>query len=80
MSKVLIEFQNVDKSFPMKEGEVQVLKNINLKIFEGEFVIIFGPSGCGKSTLLHVLLGLEAPTSGQIIFDGKDFYQASEDE
>jgi putative ABC transport system ATP-binding protein len=80
MNKVLIEFQNVDKSFPMKEGEVVVLKKINLKILEGEFVIIFGPSGCGKSTLLHVLLGLEAPTAGQVIFDNKNFYQLTEDE
>ena len=80
MPKVLIEFQNVDKSFPMKEGEVVVLKKINLKILEGEFVIIFGPSGCGKSTLLHVLLGLEAPTAGQVIFDNKNFYQLTEDE
>lgn len=80
MNKVLIEFQNVDKSFPMKEGEIQVLKKINLKIIEGEFVIIFGPSGCGKSTLLHILLGLEPPTAGKVIFDGADFYQKTEDE
>lgn len=79
-NKVLIEFQNVFKSFPMKDREVEVLKNINLKIIEGEFVIIFGPSGCGKSTLLHILLGLEPPTSGKVIFDGFDFYQKSEDE
>lgn len=46
----------------MKEGMVEVLKNINIKIYENEFVIIFGPSGCGKSTLLHILLGLEPPT------------------
>lgn len=80
MAKVLIEFQSVSKSFPMKEGEVEVLKNINLKIYEGEFIIIFGPSGCGKSTLLHILLGLEPPTSGKVIFDENDFYQKTEDE
>lgn len=80
MPKVLIEFQNVFKSFTMKEGEIEVLKNINLKIIEGEFVIIFGPSGCGKSTLLHILLELEAPTKGKVIFDGEDFYQKTEDE
>lgn len=79
MNKVLIEFQSVYKSFPMKEGEIKVLKNISFKIYENEFVIIFGPSGCGKSTLLHILLGLEAPTKGKVIFDGEDFYQKSED-
>lgn len=80
MTKILIEFQSVFKSFPMKEGEVQVLKNINLKIYENEFVIIFGPSGCGKSTLLHILLGLEPPTAGKVFFDGADFYQKNEDQ
>lgn len=80
MNKVLIEFQSVYKSFPMKEGEIKVLKNISFKIYENEFVIIFGPSGCGKSTLLHILLGLESPTQGRVIFDGSDFYQKTEDE
>lgn len=79
-NKVLIEFQKVFKSFPAKDGAVEVLKNISLKIIEGEFVIIFGPSGCGKSTLLHILLGLEPPTEGKVIFNGFDFYQKSEDE
>lgn len=79
-NKVLIEFQNVDKSFPIKEGVIDVLKKISLKIYEGEFVIIFGPSGCGKSTLLHILLGLERPTVGKVIFNNEDLYQKKEDE
>lgn len=80
MNKILIEFQSVYKSFPTKDGQVEVLKDINLKIFENEFVIIFGPSGCGKSTLLHILLGLEQPTKGKVIFKDADFYQKTEDE
>jgi len=61
-------------------GQVEVLKGINIKVNEGDFAIVFGPSGCGKSTMLHCLLGLEKPTDGKIMIDGKDFYSMSEDE
>jgi len=47
------------------------LDNINLQVRAGEFVCIVGPSGCGKSTLLHLIAGLQPPTSGQILIDGK---------
>ncbi|MCD6406287.1 ABC transporter ATP-binding protein [Candidatus Aerophobetes bacterium] len=59
---------------------VPVLKGIDVEINRGEFVIIFGPSGCGKSTLLHTLLGLEPPTDGQVLMEGKNFYTLSDDE
>ena len=80
MSEALITIQDLEKSFPVREGEVKVLKKINFTINKGEFVIIFGPSGCGKSTLLHCLLGLEEPTSGKVMVEGKDFYQGKEDD
>ena len=78
--QALITISNLDKSFPVRGGEVQVLKKIDFTINKGEFVIIFGPSGCGKSTLLHCLLGLEPPTQGKILVEGKDFYQGHEDD
>lgn len=78
--KILIEAKNLKKSFLMKDKAVEVLRGINLKIYQGEFVIIFGPSGCGKSTLLNVLLGLEPPTEGEVYFEDKNFYLLSEDE
>lgn len=77
---ILIQAQDLRKSFEVGSGTVEVLKGINLTIKKGQFVIIFGPSGCGKSTLLHTLLGLEAPTSGKILMEGKDFYGMTEDE
>lgn len=53
------------------EGAI-VLQHINATIREGEFVVLLGPSGCGKTTLLRILAGLEEPTLGEVIFDGKD--------
>ncbi len=57
-----LKLENVNKSF----GPVHVLKDINLTVEEGEFVVFVGPSGCGKSTLLRVIAGLEDATSGTI--------------
>ena len=65
---VLIETKDVCKSF----GSVSVLKGINTQIHKGEVVVIIGPSGSGKSTFLRCLNRLEEPTSGQVIFEGKD--------
>jgi len=80
MSDIILEVNNLHKSFTIGDGQVEVLKGINVKIKQAEFVIIFGPSGCGKSTLLHCLLGLEEPTTGKILMDGKDYYSMTEDE
>ncbi len=62
-----LSLANVNKSF----GDVHVLKDINLDVEEGEFVVFVGPSGCGKSTLLRVIAGLEDASSGEISIDGK---------
>ena len=78
--KTIIEIANLKKSFTMRDSEINILKGINIKIKQGEFAVIFGPSGCGKSTLLHCILGLEPPTSGQVLVEGKDFYKLNEDE
>ena len=65
---IIIDIEHISKSF---DG-VQVLKDINLKIREGEFVTLLGPSGCGKTTLLRLIAGFLAPDSGVITLDGKD--------
>ncbi|NOC46732.1 MULTISPECIES: ABC transporter ATP-binding protein [unclassified Ruegeria] len=62
-----LTLQNVNKSF----GTVEVLKDINIEVEDGEFVVFVGPSGCGKSTLLRVIAGLEDVTSGEVRIGGE---------
>lgn len=64
---VEIVLENLCKVF----GEVKAVDNVNLKIKDGEFMVLLGPSGCGKTTILRMIAGLEKPTSGNIYFDGK---------
>jgi NitT/TauT family transport system ATP-binding protein len=72
MATPLLEIRNVSQSFPgAVGGTVEILHDISLEIREHEVVAILGPSGCGKSTLLRAIIGLEPPTSGQILFRGK---------
>jgi NitT/TauT family transport system ATP-binding protein len=72
MTTPLLEIRNVCQSFPgAGGGSVEVLHDINLEIREHEVVAILGPSGCGKSTLLRAIIGLEPPTSGQILYRGQ---------
>ena len=65
--KKIIELKNITKSF---DGETPVLDNINLDIYDNEFLTLLGPSGCGKTTLLRLIGGFETPDSGDIIFLG----------
>lgn len=76
----LIEVIDVCKDFKVGKSIERVLNNINLKIYDGEFVIIFGHSGSGKSTLLNTIMGLEPPTKGTVKFRGRDIYRLNEDE
>lgn len=62
-----LECRNIRKDF----GSTQVLKDINLDVKSGEFIVLVGPSGCGKSTLLRIIAGLEQPSSGDILINGK---------
>ena len=64
----LVSIENLTKEF----GKVKAVNDINLKVNEGEFLVLLGPSGCGKSTLLRMIAGLEFPTYGKIIIGEKD--------
>ena len=76
----LISLRNVTKNFGTGQMQVQVLKGVNLDVREGEFLVILGESGCGKSTMLNIIGGMDQPTSGSVIFDGRDLAAATEEE
>ncbi len=77
-SKTILELKNVSKSYCSNDNIFYALKNVSLKINEGEFVSITGPSGSGKSTLMHIVGLLDNPTSGQILLNGKDISNLKE--
>jgi putative ABC transport system ATP-binding protein len=76
----IIETIDMSKSYTMGRIEVEVLKNINLSIEEGEFVSIMGPSGSGKSTLLYLIGGLDKPSSGRIRIKDRDLDSMNDDQ
>lgn len=67
-----IEFKNICKIYHMGQTEIRALDNISFDIDKGELCVIVGPSGAGKTTLLNILGGMDAPTSGTILLDGRD--------
>ena len=71
---VMVQAQEVAKSYRMGSRDLAVLRGISMEIAQGETVAIMGPSGAGKSTLLHALGGLDRPTSGSVVFKGRELY------
>ena len=71
-----IDISGVSLRFDTRDGPVQALSNINLKVARGEFVSFIGPSGCGKTTLLRAVADLERPTSGAIRVNGMSPHEA----
>lgn len=67
----MLEAKNINKYYLNGKDRIHVLKDASLNISPGEIAAIVGPSGAGKSTLLHILGGLDNPTSGEILFEGK---------
>ena len=76
----VLEFKNVTKSYQDGNNEIEALKETKFKIEEGQFIAIIGPSGSGKSTFLTLAGGLQTPSKGQIIINGKDYTNLSEKE
>jgi len=67
----MLEIKNVSKTYGQGTAKVVALSNVSFRVDEGDFIAIMGPSGSGKSTLLNVIGGLDCPSSGEVILDGK---------
>lgn len=76
----MIEINDIVKTYGKKDNQQQVLKNISIKIQNGDFCVILGASGSGKSTFLNVISGLERPDSGSVKYDGIDITELSDNE
>src|SRR4029077_817100 len=68
---LVMEVKNLGRVFHGRSGDVTALHDINFEVRRREFICVIGQSGCGKSTLIRILAGLEEPTSGQVLLDGK---------
>jgi putative ABC transport system ATP-binding protein len=76
----IIELVNVEKFFEENNKKIEILKDLNLEIFEGEKVAIIGPSGSGKSTILSLIAGLDIPNYGEILVNGNIINKMNESE
>ena len=76
----MIQVKNLTKKFQNGDQEIIALNNVSFTLLEGEFLTVSGRSGSGKSTLLYQLGLLDIPSSGEVIIDGKDYVQVSENE
>ncbi len=77
MNSSLLVIENLCKHFVRGDTVIEVLKSVSFSITKGQFVCVVGSSGAGKTTLLHVIGTLLRPTSGKVIFDGKEVFKAS---
>jgi len=76
----ILRTNSLNKSFSSSTGSLHVLKDITFDIQEGDMTAVMGPSGAGKSTLLHILGTLDRPTSGDLLYRGRDIFRLKNDE
>ena len=70
----MIEVQQLCKNFVTAGGNIRVLRDLDLKVGDGERIAVVGRSGAGKTTLMHILGGIDRPSSGRVLFDGEDIF------
>ena len=76
----ILAAHDVSKVYEMGDVEVHALRGVNVPLYEGELMVLLGPSGSGKSTLLNILGALDVPTSGQVLYQGRDIAGAGDRE
>src|SRR5690349_7435755 len=79
-SSPVIELRDVAKVYKTPAGEFSALRDVNLKVYPGEFVAVLGKSGAGKSTMLNLITGIDHPSSGEIIIGGTAIHRLKEDQ
>ncbi len=67
----MVTIRGLSKTYSRGEAMVTALHDVDLEIRQGEFCAFVGPSGCGKSTLINLVAGLDHPTSGEVVIDGR---------
>lgn len=72
MAEALLEIKDLKKYYGKGESQVKALDGISFTVNKGEMLVLLGNSGCGKSTLLNIIGGMDSPTEGQVLFNGKD--------
>ena len=73
----MLELQNLSFGVAESQGKKEIIKNVSLSVPDNQFVVITGPNGGGKSTLAKLIMGIETPGSGRILFDGTDITEKS---
>ena len=78
--EVLIEGKGIWKQYQMGEVTVNALKGVDFEVYSGEFIVVLGPSGSGKSTLLNIIGGMDSPSKGDLLYEGRSISEAGERE
>ena len=76
----MISLKKVSRTFSLPSGDIDAVKNVSLKIKNGEFIIISGPSGAGKTTLLNMVSGIDLPSSGEVLISGNSIKSFSKNQ
>ena len=76
----MISLKKVSRTFSLPSGDIDAVKNVSLKIKNGEFIIISGPSGAGKTTLLNIVSGIDLPSSGEVLISGNSIKSFSKNQ
>ena len=76
----MIRVEKLSKYYGKDENKITALNQVDITINEQDFIAVIGPSGSGKSTFLHAISGLDKPSSGKVLYDGKDIYSYSDKE